>query len=209
MKDLSIYSYQELYDMMNHINPFKYQDRIEAVRQEIEVRKANGEVPTALIPDINYGYLFRGFGWIQIIYCMFIMLSIPVFVVSGQYEGSQVLLITPLIILIGLFLGAIFLLKEMNLGVVISLPFYLAQIIVFASASFVYKIVFGIVLVVGYGTKGFITELSFQLMDLNIGSGTTDDIFLGINLISLLPLFFMSYALIMRKSWGSAGAVGS
>ena len=39
--------------MMNHINPFKYQDRIEAVRQEIEVRKANGEVPERLVPKTN------------------------------------------------------------------------------------------------------------------------------------------------------------
>lgn len=54
MKDLSIYSYQELYDMMHHINPFKYQDRIEAVRQEIEVRKAKGEVPKRLVPEIDW-----------------------------------------------------------------------------------------------------------------------------------------------------------
>ena len=40
--------------MLNHINPFKYQDKIEDVRHEIEVRKANGEVPERLVPEIDW-----------------------------------------------------------------------------------------------------------------------------------------------------------
>jgi hypothetical protein len=53
MKDLSQYHYSELYDMLNHINPFKHPDRIEAVEHEITLRKHNGEVPDRLIPEIN------------------------------------------------------------------------------------------------------------------------------------------------------------
>ena len=42
--------------MLNHINPFKYQDKIEAVRHEIEVRKAKGEVPELLVPVQKYNF---------------------------------------------------------------------------------------------------------------------------------------------------------
>lgn len=54
MKDYSQYTYPELYDMLNHINPFKYQDKIEAVRKEIELRKEKGEVPEQLVPETDW-----------------------------------------------------------------------------------------------------------------------------------------------------------
>ena len=57
MKDLSMYTYQELYDMLHHINPFKHQDKLEAVRVEIEVRKSKGEVPDRLVPKIDWAPL--------------------------------------------------------------------------------------------------------------------------------------------------------
>lgn len=54
MKDYSQYNYMELYDMLNHINPYKYQDKIAEVRKEIELRKKQGEVPQLLVPNINW-----------------------------------------------------------------------------------------------------------------------------------------------------------
>ncbi|MEQ9308284.1 MAG: hypothetical protein RLN90_02455 [Balneolaceae bacterium] len=54
MKDYSQYTYPELYDMLNHINPFKYQDKIESVRKEIELRKKIGEVPEQLVPETDW-----------------------------------------------------------------------------------------------------------------------------------------------------------
>ena len=53
-KDYSQYSYMELYDMLNHINPYKYQDQIEELRTEIELRKERGEVPERLVPQTNW-----------------------------------------------------------------------------------------------------------------------------------------------------------
>ncbi len=56
-KDYSQYSYMELYDMLNHINPYKYQDQIEELRKEIELRKERGEVPERLVPEIDWASL--------------------------------------------------------------------------------------------------------------------------------------------------------
>ena len=39
MNDLSKYSYKELYGMLNHIDQFKYPDRLEAVSDELNTRK--------------------------------------------------------------------------------------------------------------------------------------------------------------------------
>ena len=57
MKDYSQYNYMELYDMLNHINPYKYQDKIAEVRKEIELRKNRGEVPERFVPEINWAPL--------------------------------------------------------------------------------------------------------------------------------------------------------
>jgi len=54
MKDYSNYSYMELYGMLNHINPYEFQDKITEIRKEIELRKDRGEVPKKLIPDTDW-----------------------------------------------------------------------------------------------------------------------------------------------------------
>lgn len=54
MKDYSKYSFTELYDMVNHINQFKYPEKIEEVETEIAKRKERGEVPTLLIPKTDW-----------------------------------------------------------------------------------------------------------------------------------------------------------
>jgi|GEM_PF-4660112 len=53
MKDLSNYTYSDLYDMLTHIDPYKYADRVEAVRKELDSRKKRGEVPEQLIPKFD------------------------------------------------------------------------------------------------------------------------------------------------------------
>ncbi len=57
MKDYSQYHYMELYDMLNHINPYKYPERIKEVEKEIEQRKELGEVPQQLVPTIDWSPL--------------------------------------------------------------------------------------------------------------------------------------------------------
>ncbi len=54
MKDYSQYHYIELYDMLNHINPYKYPERIQEVEKEIELRKERGEIPQRLVPEIDW-----------------------------------------------------------------------------------------------------------------------------------------------------------
>lgn len=60
MKDLSNYSYTELIDMINHINEYKYEDRLEEVRKELEIRRQQGEIPTVLVPKPDWSaFRFR------------------------------------------------------------------------------------------------------------------------------------------------------
>lgn len=40
--------------MLNHINPYEFQDKITEIRKEIELRKDRGEVPIKLIPDTDW-----------------------------------------------------------------------------------------------------------------------------------------------------------
>lgn len=58
MKDLSNYTYIELFDMLTHIDPYKYPDRLDEVEKELDLRKANGEVPTEVVPKIDWS-VFR------------------------------------------------------------------------------------------------------------------------------------------------------
>lgn len=44
----------ELYDMLNHINPFDFPERVKAVEKELELRKQKGEIPKRLVPEIDW-----------------------------------------------------------------------------------------------------------------------------------------------------------
>lgn len=43
--------------MLNHINPYKYPERIKDVEKEIALRKERGEVPQKLVPVIDWSPL--------------------------------------------------------------------------------------------------------------------------------------------------------
>lgn len=67
MKDYSQYSYSELYGMLNHMNQFKYPDRVALLEREIGQRVERGEVPIELVPKIkltkqDFLFVLRGFG---------------------------------------------------------------------------------------------------------------------------------------------------
>lgn len=90
MKDLAQYSYSELYDMLNHINPYKYQDRVNAVRLEIEKRKQAGEIPDRIIPRAtasreDYIHFFKMLGSVS--YILFVLALGYVFLNSLLKNG--------------------------------------------------------------------------------------------------------------------------
>ncbi len=58
MKDLSNYTYIELYDMLTHIDQYKFADRLHAVQKELDLRQEHGEIPTELVPKIDWS-VFR------------------------------------------------------------------------------------------------------------------------------------------------------
>lgn len=90
MKDLSNYSYVELYDMLSHINPYKYEDKLLAVQNELDSRKQRGEVPTDVIPKIivhkeDYLLVAKSIG--QLLYCIILGLIGFVLVNTLLAEG--------------------------------------------------------------------------------------------------------------------------
>ncbi len=85
----------ELYDMLNHINPYDYPERIKEVEKEIELRKERGEVPTRLVPEIDltredYLYFLKIFG--MFVYAIFLSLLgyilMNTLFKDGRFSGS-------------------------------------------------------------------------------------------------------------------------
>ena len=91
MKDYSKYTYTELYDMLNHINPYKYPERIAAVEGEISLRKERGEIPAELIPEIKlskdeYRLILKGFG--TMVYVLFLS-SLGYILLNSLFKDGQ------------------------------------------------------------------------------------------------------------------------
>lgn len=96
MKDYSQYSYSELYGMLNHMNQFKYPDRVALLEQEIGQRVERGEIPIDLVPKFklnkqDFLFLLRSFGVLLYI----ILLSGLSYVLvnsafhDGQFSGAK------------------------------------------------------------------------------------------------------------------------
>ncbi|MGB0347000.1 MAG: hypothetical protein ACPGGA_05915 [Balneolaceae bacterium] len=58
MKDLSNYTYSDLFDMLTHIDQYKYPELLNKVQQELDSRREKGEVPTEIVPKIDWS-VFR------------------------------------------------------------------------------------------------------------------------------------------------------
>ena len=54
MKDYSGYSNAELFGIENYLDCFKHQDKIEAVRKEINLRRDRGEITLQIVPTIDW-----------------------------------------------------------------------------------------------------------------------------------------------------------
>ncbi len=54
MKDYSEYSNAELFEIENYLDPFKYENQIEEIRKEIDLRKNRGEISAKLVPTIDW-----------------------------------------------------------------------------------------------------------------------------------------------------------
>lgn len=96
MKDYSQYSYSELYGMLNHMNQFKYPDKLVELEKEIGFRKENGEIPSALIPKIkltkqDFKIVLRGFGKFLFVILLFVLGYVLVnsALNDGQFSGAK------------------------------------------------------------------------------------------------------------------------
>lgn len=140
MKDYSQYSYSELYGMLNHMNQFKYPDRVALLEQEIGQRVERGEVPDKLIPlskingsDIldfslvifSLGQLFGALGGFVFI----ALFTAAIFQGQVSIEG-YIFILLEVIIFATFFYSAILLLRRKIWGVYFAFVIYIAQAIV-------------------------------------------------------------------------------
>ena len=187
MKDLSLYSYQELYDLVNHLDPFKYQDKIETVRQEIEARKERGELPIALLPkqyfnfDDIVDFSLVAFSFLQILGAVTTLIFVALFV--GNFsdrmtEASGIIFVALLCVsLILIIWGALVVFRNRKKGIPILLAGLVSHafvISVFAGffEIYFYRIVFAQeVETPGFLDNGFyfpVASMVFLLIAYNI-----------------------------------------
>ncbi len=151
MKDLSDYSNSDLFGMLDHLNFYKYPEKVKAVETEIETRRSEGHIPSEMIPSINWrdlkvkGNEFRIFGTIQMLVALILsaILTIDSFFTENGFELQPIHISTILLLvsLVSLILGGLFLMMMKNReGALVSLPGYLLQAITFQVANIKYQL---------------------------------------------------------------------
>lgn len=129
MKDLSNYTYSDLYDMLTHIDPYKYADRVDAVKKELDSRKESGEVPDWVVPKFNVSFSdFLDLG--LVLYSLqqmasgvglFIFSLVLISKIASELIVVDVILSLLIVVLsIGLAIGGFKMIKRMLIGVSIS-----------------------------------------------------------------------------------------
>jgi len=214
MKELTNYTYSDLYDMLSHIDEYKYPEMLEEVRIELESRKKNGEVPTNLVPEINWNDLsikgkeLRIFGIFQIIYSIIGIIGFISSMADLAAESSSgIVLFSPALLLplllLGLLLigGILLLLKNENAGIV-SLPAYLIQILSFSFGNISYSFVVGLGFffnIILEPTFAFSPEFILSPMNLIAQTNASGVLSFGFNPIPIIPIGFL-VALLSQKN---------
>lgn len=136
MKDYSQYHYVELYDMLNHINPYKYPERIKQVEKEIGLRKELGEIPLELRPIAKVSFndildfflvLFSSYQILSGFGAIISSILMIVFVIGNNTPSNFIFIAIFTLSSLGLIWGGIRLIRRMKSGVIISFLSYILQ----------------------------------------------------------------------------------
>ena len=148
MKDYSQYHYMELYDMLSHINPYKYPERIQEVEKEISLRKSLGKIPEELKPKARVSFndvvdfflvLFSSYQILASFGAIITSILMIVFVLDDGTTSNFIFVTLFTLSSIGLFWGGIRLIRRVKSGVIISFASYVLQslsLIIFGLGTF-------------------------------------------------------------------------
>lgn len=215
MKDFSEYSNADLFGMLNHLNFYKYPEKVAAVESEIEMRRAEGRIPSEMIPVINWrdlkvkGNEFRIFGIIQMLLALvlFAILTINIqstfFTENGfELQPIQISTVLHLVALVSLIVGGLFLMMMMKnrVGALVSLPGYLLQIITFQLANIKYQlmVLVGVFVTIGSDGVGFAFKLSTYEGVLELSQNSSEWL-IGVNLVGVVLAGIMVILLFQKK----------
>ncbi len=214
MKDFSEYSNADLFGMLNHLNFYKYPEKVAAVESEIEMRRTEGRIPSEMIPAINWrdlkmkGNEFRIFGTIQMLLALvlFAILTINIqstFFTENGFELQPIHINTILLLvsLVSLILGGLFLMMMKNrVGALVSLPGYLLQIITFQLANIKYQlmVLVGVFVTIGSDGVGFAFKLSTYEGVLELSQNSSEWL-IGVNLVGVVLAGIMVILLFQKK----------
>lgn len=188
-KDVTQYSNNELYEVLNHIDRSKYPERVIELENEIDKRKANGSIPKHLVPEINWSEVhfektaIRFFG-ILILGTTF--LSLFQFLELFTQETKAPLLLYSGFNTILLFFGSISLLANKPGFGIFAIPPYLIQTFTVYFSGLQNSLILGLSAHISIGSNGLTFGFSF---------GSTESIFafesinyfeIGINFYALI-----------------------
>ncbi len=196
MKSAGEYKNIELYQILDGIDKYKYPERYEEIRSELDQRKNNGQVNSLEIDSIKWQELnislldIRYFGIVQLLLTVYATISLGI-EISNIFSSGLMLNITPLLVLYlfvlaSLLLGSIIMITKNYKGAYLSIPAYLIQLFAITTSSIAYKMFIGVGAFVNFSTP---FEISFLFIidnvQLNLLDFTKDSEFtIGINLIA-------------------------
>ncbi len=214
MKDLSEYSNADLFGMLDHLNFYKYPEKVVAVETEIEERRSTGHIPSQIIPNINWrdlkvkGNEFRIFGSIQMLLALILSAILTVniqstfFTENGfELQPIQISTVLYLACMVSLIVGGLLLMTMKNrVGALVSLPGYLLQIITFQLANIKYQFMVLVGVYVTIGSDGI--RLAFNMSTyepaLYLNQNSTEWL-IGVNVVAIVLAGIMIILLFQKK----------
>ena len=188
-KDVTQYSNNELYEILNYIDCSKFPKRVIELENEIEKRKSDGIIPEELTPNFDWSEIdfqkssIRFFGLIVLSTSLLSALQFFNLISLSENEPSALIAGANTILL---FLGAIFLLANKPRFGILALPPYLIQTFTVYFSGLQSSLILGLSARISIGSNGLTFGFSF---------GSTESVFafesinyfeIGINFYALI-----------------------
>lgn len=188
-KPVTEYKNSELFEILNHIDQEKYPERILELEKEVEKRKAAGNIPKDLVPEIDWSDI--NFEKSAIIFFGILVLGttlLSLFQFLGLLgQGTkQPILITSGINAILLFLGSIFLLANKPRLGIFALPSYIFQMLAISFSGFQSSLVLGISFGFTLGSNGFSFGFTLGTSEIILAFESLGYFEIGINIYALI-----------------------
>lgn len=188
-KDVKKYNNQELFEVLNHINRYKYPDRVKNLEDEIKRRKVSNQIPAELVPELdwsNINFEKSAIIFFGILVLGTTLLSLFQFLELFGQETKEPLLVTSGINTTLLFLGSIFLLANKPRLGIFALPSYIFQTLAVSFSGFQNSLVLGVSFGFILGSNGFSFGFTLGTSEILLAFEPLEHFEIGINFYALI-----------------------